>query len=97
LAAILLLAAGWGWWRPDLSPVHGLTGIALLPVVTVVLTPVYLGEEFGWTGYLRTRAVPGRPAWSVLVTGLIWAVWHYPLAYLGYAEFDDHTLSMNTS
>ncbi|MBP2336524.1 hypothetical protein [Saccharothrix coeruleofusca] len=23
-----------------------------------VLTPVYWGEEFGWTGYLRQRLLP---------------------------------------
>ncbi len=38
-------------------------------------------------------AAPGaRP--SALATGLIWAVWHYPLAFLGYAVHDDRTVSM---
>ncbi|MFB7665955.1 CPBP family intramembrane glutamic endopeptidase [Kitasatospora sp. NPDC056138] len=88
------LAALLGLWRPDFSPlstlVPGLPGWAfllLLMAVPVVLTPLYWGEEFGWTGYLRPRVLPGRPTLSMMVTGLIWAVWHYPLAFLGYIEF----------
>ncbi|MGW2255941.1 CPBP family intramembrane glutamic endopeptidase [Kitasatospora sp. NPDC001660] len=59
----------------------------LLTVAAAVLTPLYWGEEFGWTSYLRLRLLPGRPLLSVLVTGLIWAAWHYPLALLGYLHF----------
>ncbi|PTA47437.1 CPBP family intramembrane glutamic endopeptidase [Micromonospora sp. RP3T] len=87
-------AAASGWWRPDLSPVGGPGGVALLLILQLVTTPVYWGEEFGWTSFLWPRLLPGRPRASVLATGLVWAVWHYPLAYLGYAEFPDHTVSM---
>ncbi|WP_432989801.1 CPBP family glutamic-type intramembrane protease [Dactylosporangium sp. CA-233914] len=94
IGATMGVAAVWGWWQPDPAPIGGWAGIVLLLVVPVVLTPLYWGEEFGWTGYLRTRMVPGRPGWSVAATGLIWAIWHYPLAYLGYVELTDHSLSM---
>ncbi|MER7003500.1 type II CAAX endopeptidase family protein [Dactylosporangium sp. NPDC000555] len=90
----LLLAAARGWWQPDLAPAGGPAGIALLLLLPAVLTPLYWGEEFGWTSFLWPRLIPGRPGWSVVVTGFIWAVWHYPLAYLGYVEFTDHTVSM---
>jgi membrane protease YdiL (CAAX protease family) len=60
----------------------------------VVLMPVYMGEEFGWTSFLWPRLVPGRPGLSVAATGFIWAVWHYPLAYLGYVDFPERTVSM---
>src|ERR1700689_3509497 len=42
-----------------------------------------LGEELGWRGFLLpllTERLGFRPA--ALVTGLIWAVWHYPLLML---------------
>jgi membrane protease YdiL (CAAX protease family) len=41
------------------------------------------GEEFGWRGFLlpqlarRWSAIP-----AVLVVGVIWAVWHWPMLYL---------------
>lgn len=90
LAVTAAMAAALGWWRPTLDPVGGPAGIALLLVLSVVLLPVYWGEEFGWTSFLWPRLVPGRPGWSVLATGLVWAVWHYPLAYLGYVTFAEH-------
>lgn len=82
-----------GVWNFDLSAFALLPGlpvwvsIAVLLLVVVVLTPIYWGEEFGWTSYLRLRLVPERPLLSTVLTGLIWAVWHYPLAFLGYIEF----------
>lgn len=52
-----------------------------------MLAPLYWGEDFGWTSYLRLRIFPGRPLAATLATGLIWALWHYPLAFIGYAVF----------
>jgi membrane protease YdiL (CAAX protease family) len=81
----LAAAAGLGMWRVELAPLKGLA--VMLPVVTVLLTPVYWGEEFGWTGYLRPRLFPDHPLVGAVATGVVWAVWHYPLAFLGYIEF----------
>ncbi|WP_436765963.1 CPBP family intramembrane glutamic endopeptidase [Streptomyces sp. URMC 123] len=93
-AASLGLVAVLGAGRVQLSAldraIPGLPGWAfllLLLAVVPLLAPVYWGEEFGWTSYLRPRLHPDRPLLSVVVTGLIWAVWHYPLAFLGYIEF----------
>ncbi|SHF15151.1 CAAX protease self-immunity [Streptoalloteichus hindustanus] len=101
LGASLAVAAAAGLWQPSLAPlgdvVPGLPGwglvLALLLVVPL-LTPVYWGEEFGWTGYLRLRLLPHRPVLSTVLTGLVWAVWHYPLAFLGYIEFDNVALGL---
>ncbi|TDC77472.1 CPBP family intramembrane metalloprotease [Streptomyces hainanensis] len=72
----------------DLVPgLPGWAGVLALMAVVPLLTPLYWGEEFGWTSYLRPRLYPGRLACSVVSTGLVWAVWHYPLAFLGYIEF----------
>jgi len=79
-----------------LSPLDGQVGglpswalLAMLLLVVPLLTPVYWGEEFGWTSYLRQRVYPGRPVAATCATGLIWAVWHYPLAFVGYIEFEN--------
>ncbi|MEU6265272.1 CPBP family intramembrane glutamic endopeptidase [Saccharopolyspora shandongensis] len=86
-AGALAIAAATGLWQPDELPAWWLIPVLLL--VVPVLTPLYWGEEFGWTSYLRLRVCPGRPQLATAVTGLVWAVWHYPLAFLGYIEFDN--------
>ncbi|MFC3492761.1 CPBP family glutamic-type intramembrane protease [Glycomyces rhizosphaerae] len=99
-AAALAVAVALGVWEFDAAAFALLPGvpawasIAVLLVVVVVLTPVYWGEEFGWTSYLRLRLLPERPLMSTVLTGLIWAVWHYPLAFLGYIEFANVTLGL---
>ncbi|WP_417233528.1 CPBP family intramembrane glutamic endopeptidase [Arthrobacter sp.] len=43
-----------------------------------------LGEEIGWRGWLVSRLEPlGRTA-TVLISGVIWGLWHAPLILLGY-------------
>lgn len=89
-AVMAVVAALSGWWRPG-----GELGVVLFAMgLAVVLAPLYWGEEFGWTSFLWPRLVPGRPMASMWATGLIWAVWHYPLAFLGYLALPDHTISM---
>ncbi|TMR89556.1 CPBP family intramembrane glutamic endopeptidase [Nonomuraea basaltis] len=95
------LAAALGLWNPDLSPLDTIVvglpawaSLSLLMAVVVLLIPVYWGEEFGWTSYLRMRIFTDRPILSVTVTGLIWAVWHYPLAFVGYIEFENIPLGL---
>lgn len=91
----LAAAVALGLWEFDASVFELLPGlpawasIGILMLAVIVLTPLYWGEEFGWTSYLRLRLVPERPVASTVLTGLIWAVWHYPLAFLGYLEFDN--------
>lgn len=101
VVATLATAAALGWWNGDLAPldriVPGLPGwafVAALMIVVPLLTPLYWGEEFGWTGYLRMRLFAGRPLAATLATGLIWAVWHYPLAFVGYIDFDHVPLGL---
>ncbi|MFG2532565.1 CPBP family intramembrane glutamic endopeptidase [Streptomyces sp. NPDC048516] len=92
-AATLALAAALGLWDPDLSGPGGLPGTKELAAVlglmmaSVFLTPLYSGEEFGWTSYLRPRLFGGRTVPSTIATGLIWAIWHFPLAFIGYVKF----------
>lgn len=84
------LAAAFGWWRPG----GGLGIVVVALVAALVLAPLYWGEEFGWTSFLWPRLVPGRPMASMWATGAVWAVWHYPLAFLGYTELPDYTVSL---
>jgi membrane protease YdiL (CAAX protease family) len=100
VATTLVLATALGWWAPDLTPlgdvVPGLPWwafVAVLMVVVPLLTPIYWGEEFGWID-LRMRLFPERPLAATLATGLVWSVWHYPLAFVGYIDFDNVPLGL---
>jgi uncharacterized protein len=53
------------------------------------MTPVLWGEEFGWRGYLQRRLFADRPLLAAVATGIIWAVWHFPLIVRGY-NYPDH-------
>ncbi len=50
---------------------------------------VLFGEEFGWRGYLQLRLFPDAPVLSAVGTGVIWAVWHWPLTFRGF-NYPDH-------
>jgi membrane protease YdiL (CAAX protease family) len=100
-AAVVGVAAVTGWATPSLGSMS--EAVAGVPVWTVPLllcllalasTVVFWGEEYGWTGYLLLRIFPGRPRVAALAAGLIAAVWHYPLAFLGYAEYDNVVLGI---
>jgi uncharacterized protein len=41
------------------------------------------GEEIGWRGYMLTRLIDGGVRRPVLVSGLVWALWHVPLIVSG--------------
>ncbi|MEE4420707.1 CPBP family intramembrane glutamic endopeptidase [Streptomyces bugieae] len=100
-ACTLGLAVLFGLWHPQLSGLGGvlpgaddvLTVLGMM-MASLVLTPLYWGEEFGWTSYLRPRLFGGALLPSSLVTGLIWAVWHVPLAFIGYVDFPNMALGL---
>lgn len=41
------------------------------------------GEEIGWRGYMLTRLVAGGIPAPILVSGIIWGLWHTPLILSG--------------
>lgn len=57
-------------------------GIALT-VGILGMTPLAFGEEIGWRSYLLTRLIQARFRFPVLVSGLVWALWHAPLILSG--------------
>jgi membrane protease YdiL (CAAX protease family) len=46
--------------------------------------PYTFGEEFGWRAYLQQKLMPLGPRKAVLLVGAVWAVWHWPVIFLGY-------------
>lgn len=63
----------------------GLPGLLMIPTVgiTGVILPV-LGEEIGWRGFLLKNLYKKMSFDKAsLLTGVIWALFHYPLLMLG--------------
>lgn len=58
-----------------------LQGMLIAPLINGVAT---FGEEFGWRGYLQGKLLPIGPRRSVVVLGLIWGVWHWPIILMGH-------------
>lgn len=55
------------------------------------------GEEIGWRGYLLTRLIEAEVPRPVLVSSLVWALWHLPLILSGqYAAGPNRILSAAT-
>lgn len=50
-----------------------------------------LGEEYGWRGYLQSELFKLGRVRGVLLLGVIWGVWHWPIILMGY-DYPGHPL-----
>jgi membrane protease YdiL (CAAX protease family) len=62
-------------------------GLYRLPINLLGGVLIFIGEEFGWRSYLVEKLRPfGR--WNVLLlSGVIWAVWHVPMLIMPNATY----------
>jgi membrane protease YdiL (CAAX protease family) len=58
-----------------------LQGIILAPVINGLFT---FGEEFGWRAYLQPKLLPLGGRKAILITGVIWGIWHWPIIAMGH-------------
>ena len=67
------------------SAVANFAGSFLLSATlgSVVSCATAFGEELGWRGYMLTRLISAGVPRPVLVSGVIWALWHVPLILSG--------------
>jgi membrane protease YdiL (CAAX protease family) len=56
-------------------------GVLLSPILNSIAT---FGEEFGWRAYLQPRLMPLGGRKTMLLIGLIWGIWHWPVIFMGY-------------
>lgn len=64
-------------------------------VLTLFLAVLFTGEEVGWRGFLLPELTRRTSFLTAgLVSGLIWAVWHYPLIFFAPEVFDFGELSL---
>jgi len=57
------------------------SAFTLAPLINVIFA---LGEELGWRGYLLPQLLPMGQWKAVLLSGLIWGVWHAPVIVQGH-------------
>src|SRR5690554_817550 len=63
--------------------------IVITQLVTLLFIPIVnaipaMGEEIGWRGFLQARLLPLGQWPAVLITGVVWGLWHAPVVLLGY-------------
>jgi len=53
----------------------------------LLISILALGEEFGWRAYLLQKLADrfGSARNAAVLVGLVWAVWHMPLIYMGFS------------
>lgn len=78
---------------PGLSPstfliLAALQSVLLAPILAIVIA---FGEEYGWRGYLQSELLKMGRVRGVLLLGVIWGVWHWPLILMGY-NYPGHPL-----
>ena len=61
--------------------------LTLAPFINV---PFALGEELGWRGFLLPRLIPLGQWKAILLSGLIWGLWHMPTTLLYGYNFPQH-------
>ena len=82
--AILMQSGGQG--ALDMIAIEQLIGLQLLmmlvaPIINFIFC---LGEELGWRGYLLPKLMPLGQWKAVLLSGVIWGLWHTPIILLGH-------------
>jgi membrane protease YdiL (CAAX protease family) len=61
-----------------------ITQLAFIPVGAVINSFLAFGEELGWRGWLLSALRPLGTWPALLISGVIWGLWHAPIILLGY-------------
>jgi membrane protease YdiL (CAAX protease family) len=70
---------------PALPPmmIVGIQSLVALTLAPLFNTLFALGEELGWRGYLLPKLMPLGRGRAILLSGVIWGVWHWPVILQG--------------
>lgn len=65
------------------------TFLSIMALNTIVIGPflgliIAFGEEYGWRGYLQPELIKLGRVRGVLLLGVIWGIWHWPIIWMGY-------------
>ncbi|WP_130178510.1 CPBP family intramembrane glutamic endopeptidase [Cryobacterium sp. SO1] len=76
-------AAGTGELTIDLGVLVAIQ-LLMLPVAAFLNLVPALGEELGWRGWLLPKLMPLGTVPAIVISGVIWGLWHAPMVLLGY-------------
>lgn len=71
---------------PLLMAAQVVSSLTLAPLFNTVFA---LGEELGWRGYLLPKLLPLGQLPAVIISGVIWGIWHAPVILQGH-NYPDH-------
>lgn len=74
VGVLLKLGLGLTWFESSPSLVNVISYLVSLLITTVIL----FGEEFGWRSYCLEKLKPLGYRQALLLSGLIWGIWHIP-------------------
>lgn len=74
---------------PAAAGISAVTLIVIQTVQAVLIAPLLnglftFGEEFGWRAYLLPKLMPLGGKRAVLISGVIWGIWHWPVIAMGH-------------
>ena len=58
--------------------------VAALTIAPIINGLIAFGEEFGWRAYLLPKLYPLGRRRAILLSGVVWGVWHWPIIAMGY-------------
>jgi len=58
-----------------------LASLVIAPLFNAIFT---FGEEWGWRGFLLPKLLPLGQWQALILTGVLWGLWHAPIVLLGY-------------
>jgi len=62
-----------------------ITRAAIMILVAPLANGLFIfGEEFGWRAYLQPKLMPLGGRKTMMLIGMIWGIWHWPMIMMGY-------------
>ncbi len=59
-------------------------GVQMILQGSLIGLIIAFGEEYGWRAFLQSQLIRMGKKRGVLVLGLIWGAWHYPVIWMGH-------------
>jgi uncharacterized protein len=78
IAATPAMSAMTPW---TLAAIQVLQAVLIAPILNSIAT---FGEEFGWRAYLLPKLMPLGSRKAMVLIGIIWGIWHWPVIFMGY-------------
>ena len=65
-------------FAPSAGPTLLLLQVGITLLLTIISVVAAAGEEIGWRGYMLPRMIEGKVPGAIIISGLIWSLWHWP-------------------